>query len=198
MVANWNQGDRYNSGRYFGEFQKVFVDYAEEHPALEGTKRDDMAPAQFVAGWYYGVSTEDKRDDILKCFTKSEDLTNVLYDAMEAYIAGDSKTGDKKMKDSKKLWDTAMAGCGQIAVAMGDVSKKFEDMQAQSDWDKVSKEIYQANKAVIDRDVDFELKTWSEGVWFNSGMFAGQIEKIFLDQMPEEEELSHFMFMTPF
>ena len=56
---------------------------------------------------------------------------------------------------------------------MGDVSKKFEDMQAQSDWDKVSKKIYQANKAVIDRDVDFELKTWSEGVWFNSGMFAG-------------------------
>ena len=112
MVANWKQGDRYNSGRYFGEFQKIFVDYSEEHPALEGTQRDDMAPAQFVAGWYYGVSTEDKRDDILKCFTKSEDLTNDLYDAMEAYIDGDSKTGDKKMKDSKKLWDTAMAGCG--------------------------------------------------------------------------------------
>ena len=31
---------------------------------------------------------------------------------MEAYISGDRKTGDEKMRKTKSLWDTAMAGCG--------------------------------------------------------------------------------------
>ena len=48
-----------------------------------------MAPAQFATGWLYGVTQEDKEYDILSCYTQNEDLTNSLYDAMEAYIAGD-------------------------------------------------------------------------------------------------------------
>jgi hypothetical protein len=31
---------------------------------------------------------------------------------MEAYIAGDKKTGDEKMEETKPLYATAMAGCG--------------------------------------------------------------------------------------
>ena len=42
-----------------------------------------------------------------------------------------------------------------------------------SDWDQISKKIYESNKDVIDRDVSLELKQWEEGVFFNSGMFAG-------------------------
>ena len=77
------------------------------------------------------------------------------------------------MKDSKLLWDTAMANCGETAVAMGKISKEFDDIQARSDWDKVSKQIYMANKYIIDRDIDLELKVWTDGDFFNSGMFAG-------------------------
>ena len=100
---------------------------------------------------------------------------------MEAYISGDSQTGDKKMKESKALWDTAMAGCGEIAKKMGEISDKFDEIQKRSDWDTFSKKIYETNKDVIDRDVSLELKQWEEGIFFNSGMFAGQIEKFFLD-----------------
>ena len=140
-----------------------------------------MAPAQFAAGWLYGVTSEDNRDEVLKCYAKNDDLTNALYDAMEAYISGDSQTGDKKMKESKALWDTAMAGCGEIAKKMGEISDKFDEIQKRSDWDTFSKKIYETNKDVIDRDVSLELKQWEEGIFFNSGMFAGQIEKFFLD-----------------
>ena len=52
------------------------------------------------------------REEILKCFKETAELTKDLYEAMEAYISGDRKTGDEKMRESKSLWDTAMAGCG--------------------------------------------------------------------------------------
>ena len=124
---------------------------------------------------------------MLKCFKDDEQLTNDLYDAMEAYIAGDSKTGDQKMKESKQLWDTAMSGCGDIAEKMGKISQKFDKITQSSDWDEVSKKIYLANKDVIDRDVSLELREWTNGVFFNSGMFAGQIEKFFLEAEPEKD-----------
>jgi hypothetical protein len=98
---------------FFGQFEKIFVDANEQYPPTsKGSLRDNTAPAQFSAGWYYGVSTEDKRDQILECFTESDGLTNTLYDAMEAHIAGDDKTADEKMKETKALYETAMAGCG--------------------------------------------------------------------------------------
>ena len=143
---------------FFGQYEKILVDAVEQNPpTLITSTRDNTAPAQFTAGWYYGVSTEDKRDEILECFVQNEDLTNDLYAAMEAYIAGDQKIGDEMMEETKALYATAMAGCGQIAESMGAIAKRFDDIQARSDWAQLSKEIYQANKDVIDRDVSLEL-----------------------------------------
>ena len=196
-IREWKQGVHFNSGMFAGQIQKVFLDAQDNTPALEeGPKKDPMAPAEFAAGWYYGVTEEDKRTDILSCYAQNDDLTNALYDAMDAYIAGDSKTGDEKMKESKTLWDTAMAGCGKVAEKMGEIAKEFDDIQKRSDWDKVSKKIYEANKDVIDRDVSLELKQWEEGVFFNSGMFAGQIEKFFLDVKPERDASAPAQFVA--
>ena len=73
---------------------------------------------------------------------------------------------------------------------MGEIAKRFDDIQARSDWAQLSKDIYQANKDVIDRDVSLELSQWSEGVFFNSGMFAGQVGKVFLDNAPASQVMS--------
>ena len=149
--------------------------------------RDPYAPAQFTAGWYYGIAQKDKRDDILDCFKTDEDLTNTLYNAMEAYIAGDTTSGDAKISETKPLYEKALAGCGDIAVHMGEWAQKTDDMMERSDWQQISQEIYQANKDLIDRDVDLELREWQEGVFFNSGMFAGQISQVFLSNLPADE-----------
>ena len=139
IFREWQQGVPFNAGMFFGQYEKILVDAVEQNPpTLETSTRDNTAPAQFTAGWYYGVSTEDKRDEILECFAQSEDLTNALYDAMEAYIAGDKKTGDEKMEETKTLYTTAMAGCGQIAESMGAIAKRFDDIQARSDWAQLS------------------------------------------------------------
>ena len=51
--------------------------------------RDGMAPAKFAAGWYYGITGEDERRTIKNCFQNNDELTNLLYDAMAAYVRGD-------------------------------------------------------------------------------------------------------------
>ena len=74
------------------------------------------APAQFVGGWYLGMTFMDKGLEIMKCFKEDENLTNALYDAMSAYIEGDQKTGDEKMAVTKPLFKTAISGCGELAI----------------------------------------------------------------------------------
>ena len=66
--------------------------------------RDPFAPAKFTAGWYYGISGYDMRHEIVQCFQADSDLTNILYDGMEAYIRGDTKTGDSKFKEAKPYY----------------------------------------------------------------------------------------------
>ena len=49
----------------------------------------------------------------------------------------------------------------------------MDDLQERKDWPEIAKQIYETNKAVIERDVDLEIREWKEGVYFNAGMFAG-------------------------
>ena len=44
---------------------------------------------------------------------------------MAAYKIGDKTHGDEIMNDSKKLWDKALAECGDITKNMSDISKKL-------------------------------------------------------------------------
>ena len=94
----------------------MWIEASEKYPTKPEASRKNQnahhAPVYFAAGWYFGVTSIDKRYDILACMERRDDLTNNLYDAMEAYISGNSKNGDQKMNDLKMLWLTAMANCG--------------------------------------------------------------------------------------
>ena len=50
--------------------------------ALKDDFKDKYTPAQFFAGWYYGLTTHDKRDKILDCYEPSEELSNLLNEGM--------------------------------------------------------------------------------------------------------------------
>ena len=150
---------------------------------VQATTRDPDAPAQFIAGWHYGIAHEKDRDD-LSCFKADDDLTNTLYDAMEAYIAGNHADGDAKMTATVPLYKEALSGCGRLETHIGKWAQRIDEMKAREDWPQLLKEIYQANKDVIDRDTGLELREWEQGVFFNSGMFAGQRGKVFLDNIP--------------
>ena len=68
-------------------------------------------------------------------------------------------------------------------------------------WDKKEEAIYAEYKDVIDQNTEWQFKTWRERIPFNSGMFAGETDKIFLDNyspaLSDEEEVA-IRFFHPF
>ena len=52
------------------------------------------------------------------CFVLNEELTDTLYDAMEAYMNNDPITGDQKMAATKPLYKTALASCAGYNEAL--------------------------------------------------------------------------------
>ena len=57
MITEWNNGDYRAAGMYDGEIAQYMGLVPNPYNALESI--DDMdpeAPAQFIAGWLYGIS----------------------------------------------------------------------------------------------------------------------------------------------
>ena len=63
-----------------------------------------MAPAQFVAGWLYGVTNDDKRDYIV-AFTQSSPYVNKeLGQAYYEYASGHYYAGNTHMVSIQPAW----------------------------------------------------------------------------------------------
>ena len=80
---------------------------------------------------------------------------------MEAYMKGDTQTGDAKMAAAKDLYPAALANCPRVNAKIGEWGQKFEDLRARPDWDEISKKIYEENKAEIDLYVEIEFRKWT-------------------------------------
>ena len=99
-----------------------------------------------MAGWYYGLTTHDKRDKVLDCFDQNPHLTNKLYDAMEAYISGDVKTGDEKMSDARPLFKKSIKSCKALDYHMfGKWAERVDEMIERADWKEFAEKVYKLN-----------------------------------------------------
>ena len=165
--------------KYYANILKmVFHDYDEPE------RRMPDAPGEFLAGWIYGISLQqdDLRNSMMSCIKVDDDLTNDMYDGMAAYEKGDMDTGKKKMDDAQKKYESVLAGCdASVTDVLKSWTDKMTDLVSRKDWEDFEKKVYDANKKEIDDNVHNEFKWWDAGVFFNSGMFAGRTDKIFLD-----------------
>ena len=127
----------------------------------------------------------DLRDKIIACYAKSDNLTNDYFDGMAAYEAGDQKTGDKKFADAESYYGDAFHTCDKEVIdALNEWKEKVDDLSNIKDWDKISARIYEAHKDELNADIQLEFKWWDAAVYFNSGMYAGRFQKVFLDDAP--------------
>jgi hypothetical protein len=118
MLTRWDNGVYFDAGMYDGYIaQRMGLVESPYNFGFEGgedgPERDMMGPAQFVAGWLYGVSgqTIDKKNAILDCFEPSTDLMNRVYHAMNQYIKGNKSKGDEAWKEAIELFKPALASC---------------------------------------------------------------------------------------
>jgi len=161
------------------------------YPLMAGFEdhRDPDAVPQFTAGWLYGISWQqaDFRDEIVACYKANNKLEDDYFNGMAAYEAGDSEKGDGLFSDATKYYDDAFGGCDKdVTDALGAWNDKIQALAEIKDWDKISAKIYEAHKTELDADVALEFKWWDGAVYFNSGMYAGRFQKVFLDNAPEE------------
>ena len=48
--------------------------------------------------------------------------------AMDFYKTGNSEFGDEMMRDSKKRWNYALHGCGEIATNSSQILERLEEL----------------------------------------------------------------------
>ena len=73
-----------------GQFQKLYFDNTPvDYLSFEYDEKYD--PADFYAGWYYGLSGHDKRDKIHDCYEPNEKLSAKFNEGIEAALAGKSE-----------------------------------------------------------------------------------------------------------
>ena len=147
--TNWKTGDFFMAGMDAGEIERFFL--------LINHLRYEMAPGEFISGWHWGITGNDERKYIYECYVPNEDLTNTLYDGMEAYIKGDIQTADAKMAATKDLYPAALANCTKVNAQIGEWVKKLDDLKARPDWVEISKKIYKEHKDEIDINVKLEF-----------------------------------------
>lgn len=86
------------------------------------------------------------------------------------------------MEEAQKLYQVDLAGCdASVTDVLDKWQKKMNDLVSRKDYVEFQAKVYKANKKLIDDNFSNELKWWDDGVFFNSGMFAGRNDKIFLD-----------------
>lgn len=107
QLEQWKKHKYFYSGSYAGYVEKIFLEFG-----MDAKERDQLAPAKFWAGRYAAIFGEDVTDHILSCFEPDKLLTDVLYNAMEAYIKDGS--GYKTMHETKALYETSLEGCGYV------------------------------------------------------------------------------------
>ena len=100
---------------------------------------------------------------------------------MESFIAGDKKSGEAYMAGAKPLFRRALLSCQQLNSHIADWGRRVEDMMARPDWEHFAEKVYKDNKREIERNIDLTLREWESGNYFNSGLFDGQWQKVFLD-----------------
>lgn len=207
MLMEWGNGDYRAAGMYDGQIA-MYMDLApnpyhledECVGCVEADKMDPTAPAQFMAGWLYGVSgqTIEFRDEVMKCYKQDDNITKDFYDGMAAYMKGDSDAGTKAFNDARKRYHTAYAGCDKkITKPFVDATDKMDALVSRKDWEDIEEKIYKENKKVVDQNTTYEFKEWKEGVFYNSGMFAGATDLIFLKNAPKKPSSIFHPFAHP-
>jgi hypothetical protein len=192
MVERWQTGVYFDAGMYDGQISQYMGLVPNPYPDMvfADDEQDATAPARMIAGWLFGVSTQEFsfQDEIVDCFTPNDSLTADYYAAMKAFENNDTDTGYKKLDDAKQYYDDAFTKCDKkITDPLSQWTAKRDALAQIKDWDKISAQIYENNKEIIDDNVGYEFNSWDRGVFFDSGMFGGRNDLIFIQQAPAQQ-----------
>ena len=152
---------------------------------IQGTQDDptdlkEIDSAGFIAGVLYSATKQfvDRRDYIAECFHQDFTLDQSLLDAFDSYIQGDYVSATQTMLALKNVWSDSMADCQETHTYFEQIDSIIDDFFAQKDWKTAAQINYEANKDVVDDQWGSCLKTWNEGIYFDSGVYFTRVARI--------------------
>ena len=116
------------SGAVAGHVEQIFL------TSMQDIAAEEYAPALFWAGRYESLTDEDEKDYILDCFIPGQELTDLLFEAQEAYIMKDRRTGYVKMAETRNLYKDAMVNCPRVWNMMNEILKQADGMMSSAKW----------------------------------------------------------------
>ena len=88
------------------------------------------APADYLAGYFYGITGFDIRDQLYECFTPSMQLSSNLEQGMRNLINGNEGFAKEKMAKVDQLFDFELESCPTIQKQVNQIremEKAFEN-----------------------------------------------------------------------
>ena len=80
------------------------------------------------------MTGDDEREYIADCFMPSQELTDKLFEAQEAYIMSDRRDGYIKMAETRALFKKQMVHCPRVWVKMNAILKEADGLISNPDW----------------------------------------------------------------
>ena len=98
----------------------------------------------------------------------------MLYGSITDFANGDTTAGSEKLTCALPYFFDALEACDETNPSYVISEKFYADFMARDDADSVREANYALHSQTIDRDLGFMGTTWSQGVYFNTGMFAAE------------------------
>ena len=127
------------------------------------------AAAKFTAGYLFGITYKDKEDYILSCFKNDADLNNIIDAAMADEKKGDYEASQKEWEKTKKLFETDMAGCKDVAKDFEALKKFEEDVLARPDAKEYIQSRMEKYKTELEDNSKNKVDVWGHGAYFTAG-----------------------------
>ena len=133
--------------------------------------------AHWSAGFLYGASgrTIDQRDYILGCSSNCPIVNRKFTKAYKAYNDDNIERGNDKLQSARLPWRLTMLTCWDTNSEFTSIMQSIDDFLVQADYMDQAQANFDANPDVISLNWSNGLKTWNEGVYFNAGMFYGEV-----------------------
>ena len=119
------------AGAIAGHIEQIFLENSKDITSIE------YAPALFWAGRYESLTNEDETDYILDCFIPSQELTDKIFEAMEAYIVSDHHLGYTKMGETRPLFKEQMVNCPKVWTKMNQILRQADELISNPNWDEM-------------------------------------------------------------
>ena len=133
------------------------------------------APVEHLAGYFFGITGFDIRDQLYDCFTPSMQLSSNLEHGMKYLITGDEGRAKEKLDKVDQLIDEELKACPEIRSQVNEINDMTRSIEGR---EKTIASNYRWNQEDMNGYLQTYFDKWQDGEFYLSGEGLGDFNKI--------------------